>query len=226
MGKRGYDVSGIKPERVAKKDITRKELQKLQKLTNEEIYKKAGGEEKQKEELSRRAKKGWRTRRRAEERKTGWQKSKEKHPEAPRISHRLPKPEEPPVPEPPGPEPLPPGPDEGLTDEEQAALDRFEDDLTLFNSGTKEKMNNWFNSIVAQAGYKAAARMLADGYNSGIEFKHYAPSMDEGTRIDICNSFRAFLPAAMTDEQKQQNEDEWQSLIDEIANDENYFDWD
>lgn len=221
MEKRGYDVTGLKPKRVAKKDITKKDVEKLKKLTNEDIYKMAGGETKKSEEASRRAKKGWRTRRRLEDRRKGWEKAKETHPEAPRIPHKLPRPEKPAE--------LPDVdyemPEGEIFDEYQAAYDRFYDDLSLFYPQTDGKMDKWLQNVISRSSFRDACKMLLDGYNAGIEFRQYAPSMTEGQMIDVQSSFENFLPK-MSEKDRQMTEDEWQEMVQEIVDSEDYFDWD
>ena len=206
MEKRGYDVSGLKPERVAKKDITKKDVEKLRKLTNEDIYKKAGGESKKSEEASRRAKKGWRTRRRKEERKTGYKKTKEKFPEVPQVSGPLPG-------------------EKALSDEEEAAMAQFEEQVEKYNASFANKMYRWRDSIIAKSSTKAFARMVADAFNSGV-FIPFEAAYDETIMNDLQENFLLYLPFELSEDEKEQTEDEWQRMVQESIDNEDFFGWD
>lgn len=211
MKKRGYDVSGIQPERVAKKDITSKDLEKLKKLTNEKIYQKSeyqgfSGEFMKKAEQHERAKKGWKTRRRKEEK--------------PSV------PKEPPVP--PVTPPAPPEePEEGgLTDEEAAALQRFEEITNMFESQIRNDLNNWASRLKAKLGEKKFAGMLVDAIRGGLIVEYRPPSQQGEYARFLMQTINTYLPPEIDENDRRDAEDEWNDLIDEIADDDDFFPFD
>lgn len=176
MEKRGYDVRGLKPARVSKKEIKAKDLEKLKRITNEKIYEKSkfageSGAKRRKEERSERSRKSAETKRR---RKTEeWIKEVEKanrQPEAPKPP-RVPKPPKP-VPEEPEEEDEEPEPDKELTDEQRAAEERFYEEINRFNSKFRDKMNEWYRRVILEAGRNAATSMLSDFYEDGNEITY------------------------------------------------------
>ena len=212
MEKRGFTVTGILPDRKAKKDITSKDLAKLKKLTNKKIYQKStyegfSGEYIRKGEQRYAAQKAAETKR----------KKKEQPPVPP-------EPEEPPKPPKPPAPPTIPG-EEELTDEEQAAIDRFYEDIDRFNSKFAGKMRTWANEIISKYGKKAFGSMLADAYEDGFEFT-YQTAYDDAIMIQAQGWLLNYLPATTTEKEREQTEEEWQALIDEIADDEDFFPFD
>lgn len=213
MRQRGYTVDGIQPARVPKKDIKARDLEKLKKLTNEKIYEKSSfegfsGEFMKKAEQHERAKKSAETRRK-----------KPKEPPLP------PAPEEPPVP--PGPEepPLPPGPEEP-TDEEEAALQRMLDIIDQYKESVRKKMNSWASNMIRRVGRKAFAGMIVDAYNDGFIVEWVPPSQQETYSQLVMFTINSYLPPEMPEEEKKESEDEWQDVLDEIEDDEDFLPFD
>ena len=220
MEKRGYDVTGLKPKRVARKDITAKELEKLQKLSNESIYQKAaGGTEKKKEEASRRAKKGWRTRRRTEQRKKSWKEGQEGKPLLPRPK---------PGPKEPGEIPVLPGVPGELSDEEEAALTRFDELFDSFIEPIRDNVQSWKANMISRLGgsLKKFASMLVRALNGGLILKWYPPSQQYAYSVEVMETIQNYLPDELSDEDREQSEDEWQDLINQVMEDEDFLGFD
>jgi len=223
MAKRGYDVHGMKPERVSKKDIKAKDLEKLKRITNEKIYEKSkfageSGTKRRKEERSERSKKSAETKRR---RKTEeWIKEVEKanrQPEAPKPPAAPPTPPEKP--------PTPPGPEEP-TDEEEAALERMLDIINQYKESVRKKMNSWVTNMIRRVGRKKFAGMIVDAYNDGFIVEWVPPSQQETYSQLVMFTINSYLPPDMPEEEKKESEDEWQDVLDEIEDDEDFLPFD
>lgn len=220
MEKRGYDVEGLRPERVAKKDIRAKDVNALRKLTNKKIYELAryqgeSGAAKRKEEQKAAAEKGARTkyykRKAREYAKKG----------SPRPEQWPPEPVKPPTAPPVGPIPEP-GEDEALSDEEEAALQRWEEDVDKFNSDFAFAMHAWRDSVIARAGKKAFARMIADAYADGF-YIPYQAAYNDTMCDDMKDYLLSYLPdGAMSQADRELTEDEWQNLVDESLENEDF----
>lgn len=213
MKKRGYDVTGIQPERKAKKDITSKDLAKLKKLTNKKIYEKAeyqgfSGEFMRKAEQHEAAKKAAETKRKRKER-----------PPVPPEPTEPPKPPQPPAP------PTIPGED-GLTDEEQAAIDRFYDIVNMFEKQIRDDMNSWASRLRAKLGDKKFAGMIARAIEGGLVIEYRPPSQQPMYAQFIMQEINTYLPPDMDEQDRQDAEDDWDNIIDMIADDEDFFPFD
>lgn len=220
MRQRGYTVDGIQPARVPKEDIKARDLERLKKLTNAKIYEKStyegfSGEFMKKVEQHERAKKSAATR-----------KKKKKKPPIP------------PGPDEiggitPGPDddigggvgPLPPGPDEP-TDEEEAALQRMLDIIDQYKESVRKKMNSWAANMMRRVGRKAFAGMIVDAYNDGFIVEWVPPSQQETYSQLVMFTINSYLPPEMPEEEKKESEDEWQDVLDEIEDDEDFLPFD
>lgn len=228
MQKRGYDVRGLKPERVSKKDIKAKDLEKLKRITNEKIYEKAkfageSGTKRRKEERSERSKKSAETkqRRKTEE----WIKEVEKanrQPEAPTP---------PTAPEPPtqpggGEEPVDLGePDrtKDMSDEEAAAEERFYEDISRMRTKIRRKMDDWFKKLVIHFGRERVDQMLVNFYGSGGQILAEEIQSDEVLMRQLQWDMEGFLPPAKDSDTQVPPEnpfnEEFQEIIQELDDD-------
>lgn len=228
MQKRGYDVRGLKPERVSKKDIKAKDLEKLKRITNEKIYEKAkfageSGTKRRKEERSERSKKSAETkqRRKTEE----WIKEVEKanrQPEAPTP---------PTAPEPPtqpgaGEEPVDLGePDrtKDMSDEEAAAEERFYEDISRMRTKIRRKMDDWFKKLVIHFGRDRVDQMLVNFYGSGGQILAEEIQSDEVLMRQLQWDMEGFLPPAKDSDTQVPPEnpfnEEFQEIIQELDDD-------
>lgn len=220
MRQRGYTVDGIQPARVPKNDIKARDLERLKKLTNKKIYEKStyegfSGEFMKKAEQHERAKKSAATRRKKQKK----------------------------LPIPPGPDeiggitpgpdddigagvgPLPPGPDEP-TDEEEAALQRMLDIIDQYKESVRKKMNSWAANMMRRVGRKAFAGMIVDAYNDGFIVEWVPPSQQETYSQLVMFTINSYLPPDMPEEEKKESEDEWQDVLDEIEDDEDFLPFD
>lgn len=228
MQKRGYDVRGLKPERVSKKDIKAKDLEKLKRITNEKIYEKAkfageSGTKRRKEERSERSKKSAETKKR---RKTEeWIKEVEKanrQPEAPTP---------PTAPEPPtqpggGEEPVDLGePDrtKDMSDEEAAAEERFYEDISRMRTKIRRKMDDWFKKLVIHFGRERVDQMLVNFYGSGGQILAEEIQSDEVLMRQLQWDMEGFLPPAKDSDTQVPPEnpfnEEFQEIIQELDDD-------
>lgn len=228
MAKRGYDIRGLKPERVSKKDIKAKDLEKLKRITNEKIYEKSkfageSGTKRRKEERSERSKKSAETkqRRKTEE----WIKEVEKanrQPEAPTP---------PTAPEPPtqpgaGEEPVDLGePDrtKDMSDEEAAAEERFYEDISRMRTKIRRKMDDWFKKLVIHFGRERVDQMLVNFYGSGGQILAEEIQSDEVLMRQLQWDMEGFLPPAKDSDTQVPPEnpfnEEFQEIIQELDDD-------
>lgn len=225
MRQRGYTIEGIQPARVPKKDIKARDLEKLKKLTNQKIYEKStfegfSGEFMRKAEQHERAKKSAATRRKKQEQK---KPGIEFIPEPPAAPEAPTPPAAPPTP--PEEPPTPAGPEEP-TDEEEAALQRMIDIINQYKESVRKKMNCWVSNMIRRVGRKAFAGMIVDAYNDGFIVEWVPPSQQETYSQLVMFTINSYLPPDMPEEEKKESEDEWQDVLDEIEDDEDFLPFD
>lgn len=225
MRQRGYTVDGIQPARVPKKDIKARDLEKLKKLTNEKIYEKSSfegfsGEFMKKAEQHERAKKSAATRKRKQEQK---KPGIDFIPEPPAAPEAPTPPAAPPAP--PEEPPTPPGP-EGLTDEEESALDRLNDIIRQYKEEIRKQMESWEANMIRRIGRKKFAGMIVDALDDGFIIEWVPPSQQPGNGMLIMDTINSYMPDDISEEDREESEEEWDDILDAIEDDEDYLPFD
>lgn len=231
MAKRGYDVRGLKPERVAKKDIKAKDLEKLKRITNEKIYEKAkfageSGTKRRKEERSERSRKSAKTKREQPKKPPAGV-----GPITPPGGTRPTPPTPPTAPEPPtqpggGEEPVDLGePDrtKDMSDEEAAAEERFYEDISRMRTKIRRKMDDWFKKLVIHFGRERVDQMLVNFYGSGGQILAEEIQSDEVLMRQLQWDMEGFLPPAKDSDTQVPPDnpfnEEFQEIIQELDDD-------